>query len=621
MATTDITTLDPNSNFFIVKNQIFSPIEITSSTDISQLVDESYSTSDLNQVEILNKLLKNKITDETSLKQYYLNIYQQLIKSFINGGSNSVLLRESSSETNYSGLDIFKTINFLDFLDIQELKNSVINSLSNDPCILLDSKPKQTIHPLKQQFLKTNFISLCRLHIGYLKICNLYLSTVFDNSEFYKNDTTFVDFAFITFKQQMVRLIPDYYNSIKVFLYDELNDLLESGTEFIDDLTGKEYEFNFPLNDDNLETNIDKYLNYLFNQQHKFVANKYNTAFNQTILDADEVTNFVLYPINNTKQSLYSVQDYFFDNLPIITINTDESIITKLESFVDANKYLVLLLEISDSPPTEDTKLRNYKLTLNLLERVSTAFFTSYTLNEFNGFSVSTVKSVNKDSDYPILGSSELSEILLELKQPFLELNFLKTLTNYCFPLNKILNISSFFYIQTNMKLYENISKAIEGSVKTIDTVNNMILGNEDKIDCEKPDDPLSLDNPILGINLEIAKMIAQAPIQILKGLEETYDPNIAIASKLRDLSVAAGLPPTPVALWSLALLPVGTIPPPVGIGPPLIPPWGYIYWGVDAGEVLTSYVKNGFNTNSKATVELKAKISISDNPFKNKNC
>jgi hypothetical protein len=184
------------------------------------------------------------------------------------------------------------------------------------------------------------------------------------------------------------------------------------------------------------------------------------------------------------------------------------------------------------------------------------------------------------------------------------------------------LNISSFFYIQTNMKLYENISKAIDGSVKTIDTVNNMILGNEDKIDCELPDDPLSLDNPILGINLEIAKMIAQAPIQILKGLEETYDPNIAIASKLRDLSVAAGLPKTPVALWSLALLPVGTIPPPVGVGPPLIPPWGYIYWGVDAGEVLTSYVKNGFDKpDSKAVLELKAKISISDNPFKNKNC
>jgi len=132
------------------------------------------------------------------------------------------------------------------------------------------------------------------------------------------------------------------------------------------------------------------------------------------------------------------------------------------------------------------------------------------------------------------------------------------------------------------------------------------------------------LDNPILGINLEIAKMIASAPIQILKGLEETFDPNIAIASKLRDLSVAAGAPNTPVALWSLALLPFLTIPPPYGVGQPLISPWGYIYWGVDAGEVLTSYAKNGFNDSvrdSDTKIDLKSKISVSVNPFKNKNC
>jgi len=623
MATTDITTLDPSSNYFIVKNQVFSPIEIINSEDPSQYVSENYSTSDLNQVEIFNQLLQSKITDGSDLNKYYLNSYQQFIKLYINAGSNSVFLRQRSSETNYNGLDIFKTINFLDFLDIQQLKDSVLNSLSNDPCILLDSKPKSTIHPLKQQFLKTNFITLCRLHVGYLKICNLYLSTVFDNSEFYSKDTTFINFAFTTFKQQMSRLIPDYYNSIKVFLYDELNDLLESGTELTDDLTKEKYEFTFPLNDDNLETNVDKYLNYLFNKQHKFVSNKYNTAFNQIILDADEITNFPLYPSNNINQKLYSVQDYFFDNLPVIVKNADESLGAKLSTFLafDSTRFLVLLLDISDSLPVGDSKLRTYKLTLNLLERDFTSFTTRSNLNELKNLSISVIKTVDKNLEFPITGSTEISNILLELKTLFLALDNLKTLINYCFPINKILNVASFFYIQTNMKFYENLSKAVDGSIKAVDTINNMILGNEDKIDCELPEDPLSLDNPILGINLEVAKMIAQAPIQILKGLEETYDPNIAIASKLRDLSVAAGLPPTPVALWSLALLPALTIPPPVGIGPPLISPWGYIYWGVDAGEVLTSYAKDGFNTKSDSKIGLKSKITISDNPFKNKNC
>ncbi len=91
MAKTDITTLDSNSNYFIVKNQIFTPTEITNSDDPSRYVDESYSNSDLNQVEIFNKLLTNKITDEARLKKYYLYIYQQLIKSYINSASNSVL--------------------------------------------------------------------------------------------------------------------------------------------------------------------------------------------------------------------------------------------------------------------------------------------------------------------------------------------------------------------------------------------------------------------------------------------------------------------------------------------------------------------------------------------------
>ncbi len=617
MATSD--TVISDSNFFITKKELFGPTELSNTDEPSDYVEESYSTSELNQLEIFTKLVESGLTNESEIKTFYLNIYQQLIKNFIKSANNSVFLREAVNDTSYSGLDIFKTINFLDFLDIQQLKDELNNSLSNDPCILLDSKPKPTIHPLKEQMLKMNFRALCRLHISYLKVCNLYLSSVFNNSEFYSKDTTFTTFAFFTFKGQMQRLIPNYYNSIKVFLYDELNTLLESGTEFVDEITKDKYEFSFPLNDENLDSNIDKYLNYLFNKEHVFVANKYNTAFSQLITNSDGITPFSFYPTSNISQSLYSVQDYFFDSLRVVT-KTPNTIDSVFQATILAlneidNTYVFLLLDINDVEVDEETKLRTYKLSLNL-----SRLFDSKPI-EIDGATVSITKSISIDQDYPTTGAVEISDVLLELKSSFLSNSRIQTIINYVFPLNKILNIASFFYIQANMKTYEIVTNAVDGSIKTIDTVHNMILGNEDKIDCEQPEDPLSLDNPILGINLEIAKMIAQAPVQILKGLEETYDPNIAIASKLRDLSVAAGLPPTPVALWSLALLPVGTIPPPVGIGPPLIPPWGYIYWGVDAGEVLTSYAKNGFDTNSKATLELKAKISISDNPFKNKNC
>jgi hypothetical protein len=605
-----------SSDFIISKKEVFPSQEIPNTFDVE--VGSDYTDSELSQLEIFNKLLESEITDETQLKELYLNCYQQIIKTFIRSGSESVFLRNKTIETNFNGLDIIKSINFLDFLDIQQLKDKVYNSLSNDPCILLDSKPKTSIHPLRQQMLKANFIALCRLHVTYLKLSNLFISSVFDNNEMVKNDSTFITFAYDTFKQKVSSIIPSYYTSIKVFLYDELNDLLQSGTEFVDPLTNETYQFTFPLDDNNLETNVDKYLKYLFNQEHSFVLDKFNTTFQQTIKDADEVTNFPLYPTTNSAQTLYNVRDYFFDNLFYFTLNADEVLFDKLSLISTTPTSLLFKLFISDSPSLGDTKLRTYTLSLNAL--FTTNLRTEINILELPSFNVSTAKTINASLEYPQQDSDEVTQILQELKAQFLSSNNIDVLLNYVFPLNKILNIASLFYTQSNMKLYEPLSIAVDGSIKTIDTVHNMILGNENKIECEQPDDPLSLDNPILGINLEIAKMIASAPIQILKGLEETFDPNIAIASKLRDLSVAAGAPSTPVALWSLALLPFLTIPPPYGVGPPLISPWGYIYWGVDAGEVLTSYAKNGFGSDTKID-DLKSKISVSVNPFKNKNC
>jgi hypothetical protein len=603
------------SNFITIKKEIFPSQEIPNTFDVE--VGSDYTDSELSQLEIFNKLLESEITDETQLKELYLNCYQQIIKTFIRSGSESMFLRNKTIETNFNGLDIIKSINFLDFLDIQQLKDKVYNSLSNDACILLDSSPKTSIHPLRQQMLKANFMALCRLHVTYLKLSNLFISSVFDNNEMVKNDSTFITFAYDTFKQKVSSIIPSYYTSIKVFLYDELNDLLQSGTEFVDPLTNETYQFTFPLDDNNLETNVDKYLKYLFNQEHSFVLGKFNTTFQQTIKDADEVTNFPLYPTTNSAQTLYNVRDYFFDNLFYFTLNTDEVLFDKLSLISTTPTSLLFKLFISDSPSLGDTKLRTYTLSLNAL--FTTNLRTEINILELPSFNVSTAKTINASLEYPQQDSDEVAQILQELKAQFLSSNNVDVLLNYVFPLNKILNIASLFYTQSNMKLYEPLSIAVDGSIKTIDTVHNMILGNENKIECEQPDEPLSLDNPILGINLEIAKMIASAPIQILKGLEETFDPNIAIASKLRDLSVAAGAPSTPVALWSLALLPFLTIPPPYGVGPPLISPWGYIYWGVDAGEVLTSYAKNGFGSDTK--IDLKSKISVSVNPFKNKNC
>jgi len=437
-----------SSNFIISKKEIFPSQEIPNTFDVE--VGSDYADSELSQVEIFNKLLESEITNETQLKELYLNCYQQIIKTFIRSGSESVFLRNKTIETNFNGLDIIKSINFLDFLDIQQLKDKVYNSLSNDPCILLDSSPKTSIHPLRQQMLKANFMALCRLHVTYLKLSNLFISSVFDNNEMVKNDSTFITFAYDTFKQKVSSIIPSYYTSIKVFLYDELNDLLQSGTEFVDPLTNETYQFTFPLDDNNLETNVDKYLKYLFNQEHSFVLGKFNTTFQQTIKDADEVTNFPLYPTTNSAQTLYNVRDYFFDNLFYFTLNTDEVLFDKLSLISTTPTSLLFKLFISDSPSLGDTKLRTYTLSLNAL--FTTNLRTEINILELPSFNVSTAKTINASLEYPQQDSDEVAQILQELKAQFLSSNNVDVLFNYVFPLNKILNIASLFYTQSNMK-------------------------------------------------------------------------------------------------------------------------------------------------------------------------
>jgi len=110
-----------------------------------------------------------------------------------------------------------------------------------------------------------------------------------------------------------------------------------------------------------------------------------------------------------------------------------------------------------------------------------------------------------------------------------------------------------------------------------------------------------------MGVNLEILKAIALAPIEILKGIEETFDPNIFIASKIRTLAETVGAPKLPIIPYSAPLM----IPPPYGPGILPIIPFGFYYWAVDAVELALSYAKDGFQTNSIPS------FNISKDPFK----
>jgi len=117
---------------------------------------------------------------------------------------------------------------------------------------------------------------------------------------------------------------------------------------------------------------------------------------------------------------------------------------------------------------------------------------------------------------------------------------------------------------------------------------------DNEKLDCFNPN--AGQNGPAFEmpkISGMLAKIILQflikAPLIILKAIVELTDPNISIASKLRTATSALTCTPLPVLPFSLALLPFTLIPSPISIGPPVIPPLGHIYLGIDFAEFIYS--------------------------------
>jgi hypothetical protein len=131
---------------------------------------------------------------------------------------------------------------------------------------------------------------------------------------------------------------------------------------------------------------------------------------------------------------------------------------------------------------------------------------------------------------------------------------------------------------------YPNSNDSFEGSFKTIFNIHKAISNSGDQNLCEELENP----NSSFGFELEIAKIIAQTPIQIIKSLEETYDPNIVIANLLKKAAEAVGAPDLSIIPYSAWLMAA----PPVGPAIPVVPPFGFIYWGISAGETIANTVK-----------------------------
>lgn len=603
--------------YFKKQITLFNPIEVQNNYEISGSIPE-ISELDITKPEweVYKQLILAFGVDtleDDEIKAFYLSSYSDVIQNFIVAGSSSAFLRPyavlgSRAGSTITGADTFKQSPFYQIVDVQEIKEKANNFFSSNPCFLTNISTNQTIEPLKLAMVKSNFELLCRTIISTIKMQNIFLSSVFDNKEFYKSndgytDSTLIDYCYEMFKQKLEIIVPKYKKNIKVFIFEELKTKLDSGEEIKNLITNEKIDFSTPLTQENYEENIDKYLKCLFINEFIFISEKNNLLFNLSATDPSNLNDYSLAPSSSFGQAkLLTAKEYFVDSLYITGIEPDmegSGISDDELTFLDENDYKFFAeLSVQKSPDLSTI----------------TTFFTIYnrlrrTVVQLCKTSITTAVAEDIDGEELV---SFMKQQLTQLKMQILNDDKFLIVTNYLFPVNKILNIASLFYINMSLKLYENLNKISDGSIKAISTIHDMILDNNTECETPTPTDP-KIDDMILGVNLEILKAIATAPVQILKGIEETYDPNIFIASKIRSFAESLGAPKLPIIPYSLGLLPVLTIPPPFGIGPPLIPPWGYIYWGVDASEVILSYAKDGFRTGDiKPLFE-----DISKDPFK----
>lgn len=107
-----------------------------------------------------------------------------------------------------------------------------------------------------------------------------------------------------------------------------------------------------------------------------------------------------------------------------------------------------------------------------------------------------------------------------------------------------------------------------------------------------------NIGNPNGAGGFDLLWYLITTPILILKGLTQLMDPNIAIASQIVNAAQAGLLLPKfdeqgnpsypgdsltlPTVLASMMLLPINLMPPGIGIGPPVTPIPGMLYWALE---------------------------------------
>ena len=309
---------------------------------------------------------------------------------------------------------------------------------------------------------------------------------------------------------------------------------------------------------------------------------------------------YIEFLLQTFKQDLRRLSggDYFYNQV-IMYIEKSVDKILELEGvLIDPISGQQINLE---EELTTDFKIRFFikQEYADMLVRLENIFVSSDTQRQTN---LNNIKSVMRRT------IQNTTEIPVEFDNLFFE---------YIFPVSKI---SSIVKINNIISMTTNYDNSNDTYNTTLQTLKSMILNftnvEPNFVDCNS--NLPSFDLNIPNINGELIKQfLIRAPIEIVKGMAENFDPNIRVANPIRRLTESFTGNNLPCLPFSLALLPIGTVP--FGFGPPILPPWGFTYLFLDTAEYLLTPAEK--NKRLKFALELGKFDKLEDLFEKDENC
>jgi hypothetical protein len=497
-------------------------------------VPDAYTTSLSPQEVAFRKFIQDKNIPYSS----YLNILKNSIEEY----SLSIEMEASSDLYQENFINKIQLLPINKLFGVVKEKEKVKQSYLNDPCALTENR--EDIPLFNKTIIYSCIDMIVRLHVLKNNLKMLYYLPFFELKELVKNDDSYIEFLLQTFKQDLTKLSgkrTTFYDNFIIYL-DKYFDETESVGALTDPVTQE------VLEDD--DYSIDYKIRYFIKKQYMYLTKTMKVLNNVKVVNNLTLNNFSRIFSRIGEPETFQLKFY---------VNVDET----------------LYDEQSNISITASQNSWKYGI----------GVFYNYYSDSYQSIQVAKYEKVGN-----FALNDDVFEFTNTIKQSLFE-EFVKTqeykiLFDYCFSTSKIYSYTYINHIINNsINIPKSNSMFNSTNVALKDLFNSML--NED-IDpnCLTPDNLLNDIDIDFDLKKIIAKLTLETGIEIFKSLAERVDPNISIAKPISTvynstIGAVSGVT-LPVLPFSLGLLPFGTIPLPIGVGPPLTPTYGYTYLALD---------------------------------------